>query len=282
MLFRSTVTIDGEFFEAKATAVVIDINSKISKVTKIISMSTSVEGLHQSISLLKKYILKKRTVIKKVDGIIQNYRERLSISETGLANTDISYSDLKLKISAIEKTKSQLETRVSQLDRNIEKLTLDCSKEESLIASLEERITLMQENYADGENNRIASELNRLNERRSELMGKQSTIVNELREKESQLATLSAQEIGEKTKMQNLREEQSSLNHEKHDIETRLNQIAKDKDIANENLVKLREKEQNLIATSGTSISKLTEFDTTLSSLNEKERQITQIGRAHV
>ena len=271
-----TVTIDGEFFEAKATAVVIDINSKISKVTKIISMSTSVEGLHQSISLLKKYILKKRTVIKKVDGIIQNYRERLSISETGLANTDISYSDLKLKISSIEKIKSQLETRVSQLDRNIEKLTLDCSKEESLIASLEERITLMQENYADGENNRIASELNRLNERRSELMGKQSTIVNELREKESQLATLSAQEIGEKTKMQNLREEQSSLNHEKHDIETRLNQIAKDKDIANENLVKLREKEQNLIATSGTSISKLTEFDTTLSSLNEKERQITR------
>ncbi|WP_100182304.1 chromosome segregation SMC family protein [Candidatus Nitrosotenuis aquarius] len=271
-----TVTIDGEFFEAKASAVVIDINSKISKVTKIISMSTSVEGLHQSISLLKKYILKKRLSIKKVDGIIQNYRERLSISETGLANADLSYSDLKIKVSTIEKTKSQLESRISQLARQIEKITLDHSKEESLIASLEERITLMHENYADGENHRIASELNRLNEKRSELMARQSSIVNDLREKESQLATLSAQELGEKTKMQNLREEQSSLNHEKHEIEIRLGQIAKDKELASQNLVKLREKEQNLIATSGTSISKLQEFDDRLSLLNEKERLVTR------
>ena len=271
-----TVTIDGEFFEAKASAVVIDINSKISKVTKIISMSTSVEGLHQSISLLKRYIFKKKTNIKKVDEIIQNYRERLSLSETGLANADVSYSDLKLKLSTIEKTKSQLESRISQLNRQIEKTILDHAKEESLIASLEERITLMNENYADGENHRIASELNRLNEKRSEFMAQQSSIINELRDKESQLATLSAQELGEKTKMQNLREEQSSLNHEKHEIETRLNQLSKDKESANENLVKLREKEQTLIATSGTSISKLQEFDSTLASLNEKERLLTR------
>jgi len=271
-----TVTIDGEFFEAKASAVVIDINSKISKVTKIISMSTSVEGLHQSISLLKRYVLKKRLSIKKVDGIIQNWGERLSISETGLANADISYSDLKLRISTIDKTKSQLESRITQLARQIEKITLDHSKEESLITSLEERITLMHENYADGENHRIASELNRLNENRSELMAHQSSIVNELRDRESQLATLSAQDLGEKTKMQNLREEQSSLNHEKHEIETRLGQIAKDKELASQNLVKLREKEQNLIATSGTSISKLQEFDDRLSLLNEKERLVTR------
>jgi chromosome segregation protein len=271
-----TVTMDGEFFEAKSSAVVIDINSKISKVTKIISMSTSVEGLHQSISLLKKYVLKKRVSVKKVDNIIQNYRERLSISETGLANADISYSDLKLKISTIEKTKSQLESRISQLNRHIEKITLDHSKEESLIASLEERILLMHENYADGENHRIASELNRINEKRSELMARQSAIINELRDKESQLATLSAQELGEKTKMQNMREEQAALNREKHEIESRLTQLAKDKEIANENLVKLREKEQVLIATSGTSISKLQEFDANLSSLNEKERLLTR------
>ena len=271
-----TVTIDGEFFEAKASAVVIDINSKISKVTKIISMSTSVEGLHQSISLLKKYILKKRLSIKKVEGIIQNYRERLSISETGLANADISYSDLKIKVSSIEKTKSQLESRITQLNRHVEKIILEHSKQESLILSLEDRITLMHENYADGENHRIASELDRLNQRRSEIMSRQSAIVTELREKESHLATLLAQEVGEKTKMQNLREEQSSLNHEKHEIEVRLNQLAKDKDLSSENLVKLREKEQNLIATSGTSITKLQEFDGKLAELNERERIVTR------
>lgn len=267
-----TVTMEGEFFEAKGSAVIIDINSKISKLTKIISMSTSVEGLIQSINLIKKYIQKKRLSLKKVDGIIRSYKERLSISETGLANADLSYSDLKIKTATIEKTKSQLESRISQLQRHLEKISIDRSKEESLLASLEERISLMHDNYADGEHSRIASDLSRLNERRSDLMARQSSIINELRDKESHLTSLSGQEHTEKTKMRNLHDEQSSLNHERHEIESRLADLAKEKEKANENLVKLREKEQELIATSGTSISKLQEFDEKLGQFNEKER----------
>jgi chromosome segregation protein len=270
------VTPDGEFFESKGSAVIIDINSKISKLTKIISMSTSVDGLVQSINLLKKFIQKKRFSLKKVDGLIQNYRERLSISETGLSNADMSYSDLKAKISAIDTTRRQLESRITQLQRHLEKLLADKTKEESFIMSLEERIAIMHDNYADGETSRIASDLLRLNEKRSTLMARQSTIINDLREKEAEIATLTAQELGEKTKMRNLHEEQSSLNHERREIESRLTSLEKDKLVANENLVKLREKEQNLIATSGTSISKLQEFDLSLGELNEKERLLTR------
>jgi chromosome segregation protein len=271
-----TVTVDGEFFEAKCSAVIIDINSKISKLTKIISMSTSVDGLIQSITLIKKYIQKKRFTLNKVDSIIQNYKNRLSISETGLTNAELSYSDLKLKISTIERTKSQLDSRVSQLQRQLDKISVEFSKEESHIASLDERITLMHDNYADGEHSRIASELSRLNEKRTELMARQTEIINELREKESQLATLSGQELTEKTKIRSLHDEQSSLNHERHEIESRLVALGKEKEAANENLVKLREKEQELISTSGTSISKLQEFDEKLGHLNEKERTFTR------
>ena len=44
------VSINGEFFESKTNAVTIDINSKISKLTKIISQSSTVEGLLQTIT----------------------------------------------------------------------------------------------------------------------------------------------------------------------------------------------------------------------------------------
>jgi len=44
------VSINGEFFESKTNAVTIDINSKISKFTKIISQSSTVEGLLQTIT----------------------------------------------------------------------------------------------------------------------------------------------------------------------------------------------------------------------------------------
>ena len=271
-----TVTVEGEFFEAKSSAVIIDINSKISKLTKIISMSTSVEGLIQSINLLKKYIQKKRFTLKKTDGIISSYKNRLSISETGLTNAEMSHSDLKSKIATIERTKAQLESRISQLGRHLEKITTDYSKEESNISSLEQRISLMHDNYADGEHTRIAAELDRLNQRRTELMASQSAIVNEQREKESQLATLLGQELAEKTKSRNLHEEQSSLNHELREIESRLNVISKEKEQANQSLVKLREKEQELIATGGTSISRLQEFDEKIGQLDEKERAYTK------
>ena len=55
-----SVTLDGEYFESKGGTVVIDINSKISKLTKLISMSSDIDGLFQSISLIKKYMLKKK------------------------------------------------------------------------------------------------------------------------------------------------------------------------------------------------------------------------------
>ena len=61
-----SVTLDGEFFEAKGGTVVIDINSKISKLTKLISMSSDIDGLIQSISLIKKIYVEEKTHFKKI------------------------------------------------------------------------------------------------------------------------------------------------------------------------------------------------------------------------
>ena len=75
-----TITLEGEFFEAKASAVVIDINSKISKLTKIINMSDSVEGLQNMIVALRKTTLKKKSLTKKYQESIKIHASRLSLS----------------------------------------------------------------------------------------------------------------------------------------------------------------------------------------------------------
>nr|AIE91620.1 SMC domain-containing protein (smc) [uncultured marine thaumarchaeote AD1000_12_H07] len=59
------VSINGEFFESKTNAVTIDINSKISKFTKIISQSSTVEGLLQTITLLRNHVQKKNQILRK-------------------------------------------------------------------------------------------------------------------------------------------------------------------------------------------------------------------------
>jgi len=270
------VTLHGEFFESKATAVIIDINSKISKLTKIISMSTSVDGLLASISLLKKYVQKKKNSLKKVEGSIQNYKDRLQISDTGLATVNHSYNDLKWKINGSSKMKEQLIGRISKLSTRQEYLETEFAKQESHISSLEERITLVQENYAEGEQQRIASELSRLNEKKSTLETRQTEILKEFREKSSKMAEIHAEEEKEQHTMRNLNEEEDALTSEKHELELKIDELNKINQSRNENLVKLREKEQELISTSGTSVSKLKEYDDKLHELNDKDRTLTK------
>ena len=112
-----TITKDGEYFEAKATAFILDINSKISKLTKIINMSDSVDGLFQMIKMLKKTHQKKKSLLKKIEINKKNHEERLSLSENGLSITKNSILDLKQKLHTLSKNEHQHGTRINHLNR---------------------------------------------------------------------------------------------------------------------------------------------------------------------
>ena len=111
-----SVTLTGEYFEAKGGTVVIDINSKISKLTKLISMSSDIDGLVQSISLIKKYMLKKKYSLKKLDDSIQSYSERLSISEKSLTSASENHSNLKSRIVSAKNMKDTFKGKVDSFD----------------------------------------------------------------------------------------------------------------------------------------------------------------------
>jgi len=270
------VTLDGEFFEAKGGTVVIDINSKISKLTKLISMSSDIDGLFQSIGLIKKYMLKKKHSLKKLDGSTESYAERLSVSEKAHSSTNENYSNLKSRIVSAINMKEQLTKRISELTSRNSIINSEISTNESHIESLNQRIVIVEENYASGEQTRIANELSRINERKAEIEKLYTTIMNEYRDKSSQLTTLQTQDNREQSQSNRLCEEESSLNLEHQELETKIQELEKQKEAKNEILVKLREKEQDLIATSGSSIGQLKEYDDKLKILSEKDRGLTK------
>ena len=270
------VTIDGEFFEARGSSVVIDINSKISKLTKIISMSTSVEGLNSSINILKKYVQNKKHKLKRVEQVIKNYEDRLSVSESGHATTTNSYSDFRTKLNSATRLVSQLSSRNSQLKKKRERMMTEIAKQESYVSSLEQRIAIVSENYAEPEQSRIAHELSRLNEKKSIILSQQTDSVNQVKEKESVLAQLTAQETTEKVKSKSFHEEHSTLNHERHELEVRLRQLEKEFANSSEILINLREKEQELISTSGKSIDEVKKFDAKLNEFGDKDHALTK------
>ncbi|MFQ5573270.1 MAG: chromosome segregation protein SMC, partial [Nitrosopumilaceae archaeon] len=270
------VSIGGAFFEAKSSAAIIDINSKISKLTKIISQSTSVEGLLQSVSLLKKFVQKKKNSLKKVTETIEKYQDRLSISETELATADHRNSDLKDQISRTHRLTNSLTNRIGQQQQRIEHLETEIAKQSSYVDSLEERVTIVKENYEEGEQIRISNEIARLNAKKVELQKRQTNIVIEHNDKTTQLVNLNTKDAHGKSQVRALHEENESLVQEQKEIENNSGDLEKRKEEANKELVALREKEQEIIGTSGTSVSQVKEFDDKLRSLNEREKSLTR------
>src|SRR5579885_778102 len=270
------VTIDGQFFEADANAVIVDVNSKVSHLTKIILLSTSVDGLVQSLELLRRFIQNKKNQIKKLERITDSLENRYNSSETGFANVGLGLADIKAKLKNLGLSEDQLTSRISQLRRREESIMVNISKLQSYESSLDERISLTRENYADEGQARVASLLSSLNEKRSSLLGSHSSISTQFRELTGNLTGLSNEENSLKANVRLLTQEQSSLNHEKYDIEVQSRALAKEKEGIDSVLVTLREKEQQLIATSGTSVSTLKEYDSKLKGLYDSERSLSK------
>ncbi len=270
------VTIEGEFFEAKGGGVVIDINSKISKLTKIISLSSSIDGLMQSIELLKKYVLKKQNILDKIEISKQNYSDRLLISEKELVSTFENISNLKTRLLSVDKTKTQLIDRISDLVSKNKILSGEMVTIETQIDSLQERISLVEENYASGEQSRISNELAKINSRKSEIEKLHTILMNEFRDKSSQLSQVESEENKTKTLSKNLLEEESSLILQRQELENKIKLLDQEKETKKEALEKLREKEQELISNSGTSIGQIKEYDDKLKVLSEKNQTLNK------
>ena len=270
------VTVDGQFFEADANAVVVDVNSKVSHLTKIILLSTSVDGLVESLELLRRFIQNKKGQLKKLERITDGLENRYNSSETGFANVGLSLADIKAKLKTLNLGEEQHTLRISHLRRREESILVTLSKLQSYEASLEERISLTNENYADEGQARVASILSSLNEKRSSLLRSHTGISAQFRDLTANLTNLGNDENSFKANVRRLSQEQSSLNHEKYDNEVQSRALAREKENAESFLVALREKEQHLIATSGTSVSTLKEYDSKLKALYESERTLSK------
>ena len=266
------VSIDGEFFESKNSAAIIDINSKISKLTKIISQSSSVEGLFQSIDILRKHIQKKKSNLKKIGQREHHYMKQIQISETEASTASYSNSSLNSKIKSTSNLHYKLSGRILELETEKKRLDTKLIQILSSIESFEQRISLVKENYSAPEQARVANEITLVNEKKALLISEQSKIMHELTEMKG---TISEIENKKKFKERAFLQERSSMNNEKNELETIITEFQTAKNASEQNLILLREKEQELISTSGTSVSQLSEFDGKLREMNDEERNIS-------
>ena len=198
--------------------------------------------------------------------------KQLQVSETELENVSNSNSTLQSQIDSRTNMSGKRSQRISELRVQYERFSPKIIQISSSIESLKQRIRLVRENYSDIEQTSIASELSFLNKKKSSLNSEKTKIQNKLSEAE---ATIFVVVDSKKRRKNTLLLEQTSFFSEKNELETAITKFQTEKDTSQKKLIKLREKEQELISTSGTSVSQLSEFDGQLNERNEKERKIT-------
>ena len=167
------------------------------------------------ISVLRKATQKKKNLIKKYQDSIKIHENRIKLSEQGLVVTQNSYSDLKHKINSGAKILDQFVSRKKQLEKKKERLSTELIKQSSHLESLDSQIRLVRENYAEPQMDSIANELKSLNEQFSESMRKQNTNHTELKEKETELATLMVSLTKNRSIHRTSQQEYSSIKEEK-------------------------------------------------------------------
>jgi len=271
-----SITLEGEYYEAKASAVVIDINSKISKLTKIINMSDSVEGLQNMISALRKAVQKKKNLTKKYQDSIKTHENRINLSEQGLVVTQNSYSDVKNRINSGKKTLDQFVSRRKELEKKKERFSTELIKQSSHLESLESQIMLVRQNYAEPQMDSIANELRSINEQFSNSMKNQNINHTELKENENNLATLMTSITTNRSDHRRLQQEHTTIKDEKYHLEVDNRKSEKDRSKSEGELTNLREEEQKLISTSGNSVEKMKVFDDSINKLLDREQSLTR------
>jgi len=246
-------------------------------------MSDSVDGLQSMISSLRQTVQKKKEKLRKINNIIKSYEKRLSISESGMTVTNNSYVELKQKLNSVNQTFTQFTSRNNQLERKKERLARELVTQSSQLESTETQIKLVKENYADPQIDSLGNELTFLNDRLVKQEEIERPIKAELKESESNLATLMADNTRVSSERRSSQHEYSTLNQEKYTLEVGVRRSEKENEQANDELVKLRGKEQELISTSGTSVEKQQEFDSQIENLRDKiddfNKQITSRDR---
>ena len=268
------VTLEGELVESGSSAIVIDMNSKISKLTKIIDSSATLDGLRQSIILLKEYLDKKRTSRQRTDAALHHTHDKLASSESSVTTSQSEYESLAINLGNAQKTLQHLDEQNAKITHRNEYVKGEILRLTSTINALDAQITVSDESINDSDNAEILGKLESLQALKIALEVENEQVVSEYNNASSMLLKIDSalEQCTERTNR--LTGEQQRLIKEKTELGEKINEQNYKQDANSKEIAAIRQQEQELISTQGTSISHINEYDSQLDKLRARDRNI--------
>lgn len=279
------VTLDGELVEPGITATVIDTNSKISKLTRIIANSTTLDDLLHSIGLLKEYVGKKRVSRSHVNVALNNAHRELAACESSIATSQSELDHLIGQLNKAQATYQLLDTQNTKISKNKEYAINEIQRLDYTIKTLDEKLqdAKVETNEADAEN--TLKTINALSASKTSLESEIDQVRSEYDNASSRILKTKSDLERNTERTNTLNVERDRLVKERVILDERVIEQTRLRDTSSEEITTIRQKEHEIISTNKASISHVNDYDSQLNKLQSRsrtvEREISNATRAN-
>jgi chromosome segregation protein len=270
------VSVDGELFEPKGACMSLDFGSKISDLTKAILLSATVDILRGSLGTLRTTIETKKSDLEElILKINSSESEKIKI-EARISNLNHQISSQTIMIEQLEKKQQQLisDNTLFQVERNT--LTIDVDRVVRRLSILTPSMKKVLERIGAIDDSTIRNELDKINLRRNLILKSIEELDFDLRQTMTSSASMNSKIEISLERMKGMEDEKDQLISELSHRRTQAKELEiKLKSIESE-LNSLRDQEQQIIDSSGSSYSIVQEYDKKLKLMNENERKLNK------
>jgi chromosome segregation protein len=268
------VSIDGELFEPNGSIISADFGSKVTSYSEVLLLGDSVNALKNSTILVRKFIEEKNLVQRDVkmrftkSESLRNKLEveinKLEIQRSFLSNNlDSDGTKLREMINENDCIKSEINYDSKELKIHHKRL----STLSSTLTNITEKIDSL--NYKNLEN-----ELAQINWTRSGILKSMDDIEYDLRQHKDSLISLQKEIEICTNRINNLKTEvEDNLQRELNEKGKEACELFQELALQEDEIKKLRDQEQQIIDSSGTSFTVLQEYEKKIRTLTEDERK---------
>ena len=273
------VTTSGEYFEARggAMAAAVDMGSKISNITRLISMSGDVEGLLRSISLVRRYMQKRKGDAGALAGSISLCEKRMAEHRDRLRSATENRSYLESRLASSADAMERLPRRISELRRTADEADAAIASYASQAGRVKDELDAAKAEHASDEQTQITEQLAAANDTKAALeprLTEATTRHNRVSSELSGLRQTARQLVTQAALLE--KEEAELLGEERPRLLKTVEEATARKESEASKLAGLRQQEQEMISVAGSSIDVIKEYDGLLRGLHADERALTK------
>ncbi len=272
------VTHNGELFEPKLHALIVDLTNRINSIFKLLLNSRSVNDLSSALELLKQVIDKKRANVKEMENILSSLDHRRGLLEQELIKLDLEHEHA---LSSLKKSKESLEdiyVKIDKLERDKINLKESIGSLTLRRSDIEKDITILEEELRsfNMQSESLLNTINAIVREKSSIINRLDSIERDIRDILTQISSKSAQRENIVKRMDDMVKEMEQAKQQAKDSARIVKECKEKLVLLEEELKAVRDKEQEIINSSIGYIDKLNAYDNDLKRLREEERMLSK------